>query len=162
MCCHYPHWAFNCDTWNPERESTPAMMALVRKHWIEMIKPQGSWNVPLLSLQDSPRKQSSVSCWPKVVIFNRWKCIGCLSEIQIYLPSLWPHPSTCHGSVCMVHDSGPLSCRFINPGLGELCIPFKEVELSGEGPGLESLSQLTQPGLRTGQAKEKFWQVTDK
>lgn len=57
-------------------------------------------------------------------------------------------------ALCLLCASGPLSCRSLSPGLGGFCTPWEKWERSGEGPELGSLSQLTQQGLLTGQARE--------
>ena len=86
-----------------------------------MIKPQGSRHVPLHSLRTLTLPAVFSFLLAQGGHVQQMEVIGCLSEIQIYLPSLWPYPGMCHGCVfALCHWS-------LNPGLGELCTPLEEV-----------------------------------
>lgn len=74
--------------------------------------------------QDSPCRQSSVSCWPKVAIFSKWKLL-----VFIWNPNvtgscvlsgspLWPQPSIHHGFVSTLYH-----WPFELQGPGGLCPP---------------------------------------
>lgn len=107
-CCPCSHWTFICDTLNPERETTPAIMTLVKKHWILNSKASGKLEC-LPKILGTHLARSLLFDLRLPYLAN--EIIGRLSELQIYLPALFGLTSVHFMAVCLLCTPGPLSCR---------------------------------------------------